>query len=72
MEVSGQFHVPADLPPGKAPPESIRWEAGWAPESVWGCGEEKNLFPLPGSDPQFLGRPAYSLVIISTELPGSI
>jgi hypothetical protein len=30
MEVSGQLHAPATLPP-----ESNGQEAGWAPESVW-------------------------------------
>jgi hypothetical protein len=37
MEVSGQFHAPAALPPGKQPPVSIGQEAGWAPEPVWTC-----------------------------------
>jgi hypothetical protein len=27
MEVSGQFHVPAGLPPGKQPPLPIEYEA---------------------------------------------
>jgi hypothetical protein len=30
--------------------------------------EEKNLLPLPGIGPRFLGRPARSLIAISTEL----
>jgi hypothetical protein len=34
MEVSGQLHAPAALPPGKEPLVPIGWEAGWAPESV--------------------------------------
>jgi hypothetical protein len=33
-----------------------------------GCGEDKNLFQLPGIKPQFLGRPARNIVAISTEL----
>jgi hypothetical protein len=32
MEVSGQLHDPAILPPGKQPLVSIVQEAGWAPE----------------------------------------
>jgi hypothetical protein len=32
MEVSGQLHDPAALPPGKEPPVPIGKEAGWAPE----------------------------------------
>jgi hypothetical protein len=35
MEVSGQLHTPADLPPGKEPPVPTGQEVGWAPESVW-------------------------------------
>jgi hypothetical protein len=31
-------------------------------------GEEKNLFPLPGIEPQLVGRPAHSLVAVPTEL----
>jgi hypothetical protein len=33
MEVSGQFHVSAALPPGKEPLVPTGREAGWAPES---------------------------------------
>jgi hypothetical protein len=32
MEVSGQLHAPAVLPPGKEPPVPIESEARWAPE----------------------------------------
>jgi len=35
MEVSGQLHFPASLPPGKEPLLPIVQEAGWAPEPVW-------------------------------------
>jgi hypothetical protein len=35
MEVSGQFHAPATLPPEKEPLVPTEQEAGWAPESVW-------------------------------------
>jgi hypothetical protein len=34
MEVSGQFHAPAALPPGKELPVPIGKEAGWAPEPL--------------------------------------
>jgi hypothetical protein len=34
MEVSGQLHAPAALPPGKEPLVPIWWEAGWAPRAV--------------------------------------
>jgi hypothetical protein len=35
MEVSGQLHAPAALPPGKGPLVPIGQEAGWAPEPFW-------------------------------------
>jgi hypothetical protein len=33
------------------------------------CEEKKNLLPLPGSEPRFLGRPARSPGAIRAELP---
>jgi hypothetical protein len=35
MEVSGQVHIPAALPPGKEPLVPIGQEAGWVPEPFW-------------------------------------
>jgi hypothetical protein len=35
MEMSGQLHAPAALPPEKETVVSIGQEARWAPESVW-------------------------------------
>jgi hypothetical protein len=35
MEVSGQLHVQAALPPEKKPPVPTREEARWASEPVW-------------------------------------
>jgi hypothetical protein len=35
MEVSGQIHDPATLPPRKEPLVPIGWEAGWVLEPVW-------------------------------------
>jgi hypothetical protein len=35
MEVSGQIHAPAALPPGKEPLVTTGKEAGWAPDPVW-------------------------------------
>jgi hypothetical protein len=35
MEVSGQLHAPADLPPGKEPLVPVTYEVGWAPEPFW-------------------------------------
>jgi len=35
MEMSGQLHTPAALPPGKEPLVSAGQEVGWAPEPFW-------------------------------------
>jgi hypothetical protein len=35
MEVSGQIHAPAALPPGKEPSVPIEYEVGWTPDPVW-------------------------------------
>jgi len=35
MEVSGQLHASASLPPGKEPFVPIGQEAGWAPDPFW-------------------------------------
>jgi hypothetical protein len=43
MEVSGQLHAPAALPPGKKPLVSIGWEAGWAPEPLSLSIGDKNM-----------------------------
>jgi hypothetical protein len=44
MEVNGQFHAPAALPPGKEPGLPIGREAGWAPGLVWTlCRRRKSL-----------------------------
>jgi hypothetical protein len=37
MEVSGQLHAPAALPPGKEPLVPIEQEARWVPETLL-CG----------------------------------
>jgi hypothetical protein len=35
MEVNGQLHTLAALPPGKEPLIPIGYEAEWAPDPVW-------------------------------------
>jgi hypothetical protein len=35
IELSGQFHAPAALYPGKERLVPSGWETGWAPEPVW-------------------------------------
>jgi hypothetical protein len=53
---------------GHSPQYSLHRRLG-GPQSRSGChGEEKNLLPLPGIEPQFLCRPAHSVVTIPTEL----
>jgi hypothetical protein len=46
MEVSGQLHAPAALPPGKETLVPTGQEAGWAPEPFWTrwC---RDKFPAP-------------------------
>jgi hypothetical protein len=46
MEVGGQLHGPAALPPGKEPLVAIGEEAGCAPEPVW-TRWWKEKFPAP-------------------------
>jgi hypothetical protein len=43
MDVSGQLHVPAALPPRKEPPVIMGWETGWALKPVWTLWRRKNL-----------------------------
>jgi hypothetical protein len=51
MEVSGQLHVPAALPPGKEPLVTIEQEAGCSQNRSRRGGEEKNSQPLPQLEP---------------------
>jgi hypothetical protein len=51
MEVSGQLHAPAALPPGKEPWYPLGRRL-YGPQSRFGRGgEEKNSQPLPGLEP---------------------
>jgi hypothetical protein len=66
MEVGGQLHAPAALPPRKEPPIPIRQEAGWAPEAGLDAVEQRKICcSCQELNP---GRPARSLVAIPTEL----
>jgi hypothetical protein len=51
MEVSGQLHAPAALPPEKKPPEPIGQNARWAPEPVWRLGRREKRFLCRESNP---------------------
>jgi hypothetical protein len=48
MEVSGQLHALAALPPGKEPPVPIVQGLSGPHSQSRHCGEEKYLLPLPG------------------------
>jgi hypothetical protein len=69
MEVSGQLHAPASLPPGKYPPPvPIEQEAGWAPEPIWTLWRWEKSFPCLEWKP---GRPARSLSLYRLSYPDS-
>jgi hypothetical protein len=61
MQVSGQLHGPADLPPGKQ-------EAGWAPEPALILWRRENLLALSGIEPRRLGRSVRNVIAVRTEL----
>jgi hypothetical protein len=68
MEVSGQLHAPAALPPGKDPPVPNGQEAGWAPESFWTqLRRDKKKHYCPCRELNH-DRPARILVSALTEL----
>jgi hypothetical protein len=65
----GRGEWSASLPSRPLPPAVIApgasWTGGWVGLGGGGrCGEDKNLFPLPGMEHRFLGRISYSLVSI--------
>jgi hypothetical protein len=69
MEVSGQLHDAAALPPGKSHCYPLDRRLG-GPQSRCGRGgEEKNFHPLLGIKPKNPDRPSRSPVATPTELP---
>jgi hypothetical protein len=59
MEVSGQLHAPAALPPGKGP--GTYWIGGWVgPRAGQDAMEKRKFLSLPGLELPPLGRPARS------------
>jgi hypothetical protein len=50
LEVSGQLHAPAALPPGKELPVPIVQEAGWTPVPVWTTWRRENFWPYRDSN----------------------
>jgi len=52
MEVIGQLHASAGLPPEKEPPVPVEQEAGSAPQPVWTFRIRKTSLPRPGIEPR--------------------
>jgi hypothetical protein len=50
MEVSGQLHAPAPLPPGKEPLVPIEQEAGWAASKPFWTRWWREKFPAPAGN----------------------
>jgi hypothetical protein len=48
MEVSGQLHVQAALPPGNKPSTHSVWGSLWPTDSLGRFGGDENLLCLPG------------------------
>jgi hypothetical protein len=68
MEVSGQFHASAALPPGKESRYPMERRLGAFQSRSKFDGEEKNSKPPPGIEPSNPNQPAHILVTIPTEL----
>jgi hypothetical protein len=51
MEMSGQLHVLAALPPDEEPLLPIRNGEIWTPELVLMLSKKVNIFSLPGIEP---------------------
>jgi hypothetical protein len=67
MEVNGQLHAPAALPPVKRAPIPVLQEAGLAPEPVWMLWRrEKSLCFWQESNPVSSVVQAHRLVAIPT------
>jgi hypothetical protein len=67
MEVSGQLHISAALPPGKEPAVPIAQEARWAPEPV--CAPAGIQTPTPRPYSPSSGR--YTPVTTRTRVTGT-
>jgi hypothetical protein len=68
MEVSGQLHAPAVLPPEERGPAPTEWKAGRAPEPLWKrWPREKNSHHCHYRESN-LGLPAHNPVSILTGL----
>jgi hypothetical protein len=68
MEMSGQVHAPAALPPGKSPKYPLYTRLGGTKSRSVGHAEDKTLLALSGIELRPLGRSAHSLVVTVNEL----
>jgi hypothetical protein len=71
LDKGGHLYSPATLPLGKVPLMPVLKRLGGPQSQCAHFGEEKNVLPLPGSEPQFFDCPAHNLVSILTWLPQS-
>jgi hypothetical protein len=67
MEVSGQLHALATLPPGLDPPDT-HWIGLVGPRGFLDAMEQKTFLPPPETDP---GRPLRSRSLYRLGYPGS-
>jgi hypothetical protein len=71
MEMSGQLHAPAALPPGKSPWNPLDRRLDGSQSRSGRGAEEKNSQPPPGIEPQNPDRPARSPALYRLSYPGS-
>jgi hypothetical protein len=72
MEVSGQLHVPAALPPGKDLRLGTHLVGGWmGPRTGLDALGKSKFFPLPGLELRPLGHRARSQSLYRLRYPGS-
>lgn len=68
MQVCGQFHPTAALPPGKEPKYPLNWRLRGLQSRCGYFGEEKNLLSLSGIEVRLLSRKASKLISVQTTL----
>jgi hypothetical protein len=69
MEVSGQLHTPATLPPGERAP-STHWIGGWVdPRASLDDVENRKFLTLPGLELQSLSCPLVASCYTNYTIP---
>ena len=66
MEVNGQIHASAPLPPVNVPPVH-RGAGGSTVEPVWKRRKKRKFLSVLEMEPRFLGCPSHNIVFIWTE-----